>query len=200
MSKFRPEWGYLQEDGEFRHIAKNSYLGFNFVGLFGHEKPPDPSVFTTRVVGARDVGLEYTKGAPRRANFLLLQPLGGRPDRFSKGMAVSYYSWLSHLSCPDKRGGVPINFKFLLPEQERHEFLKALKKNHDLVEDIFQSVYPGLTGENGAKRLIVDKLALITPDNQVIGGLIKPVMTSFSHPVGETPWIGLRGELLKKGQ
>ena len=201
QSKFRAEWRYWQEDGKFYNIVEKTWIGFRTAGIFGYKDKsegslaqgvdPKGSLLISRILrraSAEDLGLKHVSN---RANLLSLQPLDSKYGRFSNGLFVCYASWLSRESCPDHRGGVRFDFRFALPEKERVDFITALKGKYDLIEDIFQNVYPGLTGQNGAKRMEVDKLSVITPDIKPYPAL--PPRASFSRLVGEMPW-GERGE------
>ena len=172
-------------------------MGFRPAGVFGYKDKSEEYLAQkldpkgNYITSSSMVTSEYIGHVPSRANFLLLQPLDSKYGRFSNGLFVSYVSWLSMESCPDHRGGVPFEFNFALPEKEREGFITALKGKYDLIEDIFQNVYPGLTGENGAKRMQVDKLSVITPNIKPYPA--RPPKVSFSRLVGEMPW-GERGE------
>jgi len=200
--KFRKEWRYLQEGGNFCSIVENSWIGFRSAGVFGYKDKsegslaqgvdPEGSSLIERIIHRTFAEeIRITRNESNRANLLSLQPLDSKYGRFCNGLFVCYVSWLSRASCPDGRGGVGFKFSFVLPEKEKVEFLAALTGKYDLIEDIFQNVYPGLTGENGAKRMEVDKLSVITPDIKPYPA--QPPRASFSRLVGEMPW-GERGE------
>ncbi|MBI2641652.1 hypothetical protein HYW87_03605 [Candidatus Roizmanbacteria bacterium] len=89
-------------------------------------------------------------------------------------------------------------FFLLLPEPKGSEFSQAVRQSPDLLEEVFQGVYPGLT-ERGLQRLQTDKIVhILAPDTirdrsaaykfmrrDFPKVLVKP--WSYSRVVGEQP-------------
>lgn len=198
--KFRRDWTYLQDDGKLVKIAEHADMGFTVAGLIGAGYQDRREINLLQgfdidnnvaipLAGRDIVSHEFNMGRESRANFLQITPLGPRKDRFSNGIIIRYLAWLDRRS-GDSRGETPFGFTFVLPEKEKREFGHVLEKNIDVIEDIFQNVYPGLTGEKGANRMIVEKLIVVDPDDNIKGwmGGKREGKLSFSRPVGETPW------------
>lgn len=107
----------------------------------------------------------------------------------------AYVFFVDHETNPDPRCQfLPIEFCFALPREEAQRFGKALAKDINLIEDVFQNVYPGLTKEGGGMtRMMVDKVRVLDVNSSEeislhgVRGFDK-YMKRFSHPVGETQW------------
>lgn len=184
------DWRYLDEGGNFIKIPEHVGKEFKTAGLFGNKDDSDRRLANCydgrayfKMPGSDIITFSEVSKKANRANFLQLRPLDERKDRFSHGVITRYTSWIDPRSTFDHRGPARFYFTFVLPEKEGDEFFSACKKNFDLIEEVFQSVYPGLTGKNGARRMITDRLKVIVPQNSK-----NPTEVRFSHPVGETQW------------
>lgn len=101
---------------------------------------------------------------------------------------------------PDNRGHhVLLKFSYVLPETEANKFSAAVEQDPDLLEEVFQGMYPGLV-DRGLQRVQTDKVCFITlPTNKIMGiyddgidfmqqveGLPKK---AYSRVIGEQPNI-----------
>lgn len=172
FGKFKNSWGYYDENGSFHGIEpweqndKATILGFTSAGWFGkHGFPITGESIETYSRVAFYNGTAATPPKDTSSNFLVIGDAGANRkerDGFQGWKAFKYLSWYDLLQVENRAGHNVINlpFRFTLPPEESSQFVEAVNKNPDLIEDVFQNVYPGLVGEKGIKRLTVGKLAL----------------------------------------
>lgn len=89
-------------------------------------------------------------------NTLVIDSCASDPNK----KLFTYFVPLSN--APDNRTWViPVRFSFALSNERASQLVDEMKDKADLMEDIFQNVYPGFTGEGKAERFIVNKLKVI---------------------------------------
>lgn len=187
--KFSRTWRYSLPDGSSRNVLPDPTLEGSFTGAAWFDNLDKTSIKHAKHIVAftqGDINNEYQRGRPNRANFLIVKPL---KDKSVEGWVFNYASWLNPVNVPDSRGAtIPLQFAFILPSQEGSELFAQLVDNPDLAEEIFQNIYPDLTGKDGnlqAQRMITDKLIMIDRINSPRQPIRKDLR--FSHPVGEVP-------------
>jgi len=209
FGKFSDKWGYFKPDGTFCNIIQESdrireelygirkgmysiSAGYMLAGLYRTGDKSEVEYARSIAHGQHDfIDTEVIKNVPSRANFLLIEAFKWKDENgaVSDGRRFSYYAWLNPRTTPDSRGyHIPLRFAFATASKEGNLLETALREKADLIEDVFQNMYPGLTGENGAQRMIVNNLVL---EDRTLS---KPTSKTlpFSHPVGETPFSQIR--------
>lgn len=181
-------WGYSQPDGNWRSLDDDADMEFHSGGEFGVTNEELPALWNTFVGAGVLASKVYTSHEPNpRTNYLMAIKPDQRLKKFANGVGFSYISWLDPNTHPGTAGyPTAFRFDFILPSTQADELIRALRVDRlVLIEDIFQNVFPGLVGEKGVKRLIVDKLTFQDCLRQQPS---VPNTYSFSHPIGETPW------------
>lgn len=179
---FSPKWQY-ELNGSMTNLVEAN-KGFQTAGHFGIRYA---SLLNQPILGKtyNTIYPQFSHDIRDPANFFITSNYLG--DKVNRQILFGYYSW------PDprfdvNRGIAPLQFAFVLPLTEGEGFERAVVKNADLIEEIFQNVYPGLTGEQGMKRLIVNKVKYITGFNRNKAPFFSSKDMPFSHPVGENAW------------
>lgn len=188
--KFRKSWTFTNPSGKEEQVSDEEGP-FTGGGYFGNEVKvrivsSDVSKSLGNKIGVFEKSMfEYMKLNGQLTSFVITDALNSQNDNnFGDWKGFLYSTPLQN--APDARGGViKLDFSFALPGKRAEELVDSLKAkgNGDLIEDIFQNMYPGLTGENGAKRIIVDKMEIL--NRSASFGKELPYKLPFSRPVGE---------------
>lgn len=137
----------------------------------------------------------FIKGRSFKGNSKLGTALNLNPD--STWKPFLHLMWAHEAYTSSDRGRhTPIEFITLLPEPDASRFESDVEGNPDLLEVVFQGMYPGLT-ERGLQRVQTDKLKIIqAPDHYLnqserLAFARKDFSTfpekQYSHIVGEQP-------------
>lgn len=105
-------------------------------------------------------------------------------DKENKGRYIRFMYVSKLTNAPDSRTGLlNLNFVFALPFDKASELLAQIKQNPDLIEELFQNIYSGLTQEGKAKRVAVKELQIVEVGLSDI--VFKLSKLPFSKPIGE---------------
>lgn len=193
--KFRKSWTFINPQGKEEQIS-NEEGGFTGGGRFGSYDMPyvgKPRVIEVERSFLPQVDRYNFDSYHKRGeifNSLILvdadESIRDFKNEFGGWKIFQYSSYLTN--APDARGGViQLQFGFSLPPNMASDFISKVEKNPDLMEEVFQNMYPGLTGKGKAERVIVEKIRLVNKSSLKTGNAVTDL--PFSSPVGETPHI-----------
>lgn len=177
--KFKNSWGYYDESGSFHGIKPEGQedsgkaIGFTKAGSFGKPEIPIRGESTDRAYSKiQSSGVAGGSPLDTSSNFLIIGDAGmdrKKRDSFKGWRAFKYLTPYNLSQVGGQAGSTDtyLVFNFTLPPEESVQFAEALDKNPDLIENTFQSVFSGLTGEKGIKRIAVKKLTIV--DNLILG-------------------------------
>lgn len=152
--KFRKSWTFINPSGKEEQVSSEEG-SFTGGGVFGNIQ--STSRATSRVPESMSLDQFRYKSAHGTAyNTLIIDNYINDPNK----KVFTYFVPVSN--APDNRGWVvPINFVFALSSERASQFVDQMKDKSDLMEDVFQNVYPRLTGKGKAERFVVHKMNII---------------------------------------
>lgn len=197
VASFRRETTITENIGKPLGMLDKLTMSYIGIGTFGSDDIKKkyyniPSNMMSQDL-QRSVDLKKRTGI----NHLFIYPQHGSEYLPSQGNVASatYLMWGNPADIPDSRGNLlPFQFSFIINPTDMGILITDVKKNPDLIENVFQKMYPRLTGENGLKRKSASELVINeAPTNyqqlvtsQSVGYFFnqnKPV--PYSTPVGE---------------
>ncbi len=208
--KFKPAWFKTEQLQQYKdEFNLNNPYEFSKVGIFGGIRADSVGAKNPTTAASAAIG---TWGDQKTKNdthyFITSQPFDKASD-LGKALhlsgsgqwrAFTYLMWEHKSSTPDSRGHhIPMGLHFFLPEPEASKFAQAVKNNPDILEDVFQGMYPTLT--KGLTRVNIKGVRFVdlpTNDKMTYDGRIafaKSVTSPessyqvklYTRPTGEQP-------------
>lgn len=209
--KFHPDWTINGKKIGLSYHDKGIWkpgddVDFRAVGSFGkilgeQFYSSSPTIGFLSIIPLLPADRDYF----RQANYYIAGPIPDtywkkqiyQANKIGEGWSSSLYvMWGDKTRTPGGfRGNTHVEFdaNLFLPTARSIELINEIKQKPVLIEDIFQGIFSGLTGENGLRRVSTDTLRVIQlggikdyTDYDTQRRLIKsPQELHFSHPVGE---------------
>lgn len=165
--KFKKEW---RVNGQ--PVDSERPSSFEAIGSFGNSEVKQISYYIPAEYISSEVTRHVSEEQRVQANYFVISP-SLKLDDADKFLAqklqlsgdlssASYEMWGDKDSVPDSRGhSIPFNFAFILPTTQLLELFNEVKQKPELIEEIFQRMYSGLTGKEGLVRKTVQKVRIL---------------------------------------
>lgn len=193
--KFRKSWIFLNPQGKEEQVSNEEgpYTGGGSYGSYDMPYIGKPRVLEVEKKSLPQVdryNFDWHRKNGEVFNSLIVvdadETTGDFKKKFVGWKIFDYSSYLAN--APDARGAViKLQFGFSLPPNRASDFASRVEERPDLMEEVFQNMYPGLTGNGKAERVIVEKMKLVNKSSPETKNTVADL--SFTSPVGETPNI-----------